>query len=77
MKAHVRRAAEARCANRCCDDLFVGNTGGTSGLIEGNPRLPLIQLSGTAVTPVWSAGVTYLLLNLGGLFMPLRVIQRV
>ena len=33
--------------------------GGTSGLIEGNPHLLLIQLYGVAVTLVWSAGVTY------------------
>ncbi len=32
--------------------------GGTSGLIEGNPHLLLIQLYGVAVTLAWSAGVT-------------------
>jgi ammonium transporter, Amt family len=47
--------------------------GGTSGLIEGNPKLLLVQLSGIAVTLVWSGGITYLLLHLVGLFVPLRV----
>jgi ammonium transporter, Amt family len=47
--------------------------GGTSGLIEGNPRLVLVQLYGVAVTLVWSAGMTYLLLKLVGAFVPLRV----
>jgi Amt family ammonium transporter len=47
--------------------------GGTSGLIEGNPHLLLIQLYGVAVTLAWSAGVTYALLKLVGVFMPLRV----
>ena len=30
--------------------------GGTSGLIEGNPQLLLIQLYGVAVTLAWSGG---------------------
>jgi len=47
--------------------------GGTSGLIEGNARLLLIQLSGVLVTLAWSGGVTYLLLNLVSAFVPLRV----
>jgi Amt family ammonium transporter len=47
--------------------------GGTSGLIEGNPQQLLIQLYGVAVTLVWSAGVTYVLLRLVGAFVPLRV----
>jgi Amt family ammonium transporter len=47
--------------------------GGTPGLLEGNPKLLLIQLYGVAVTLVWSAGVTYLLLKLVSLFLPLRV----
>src|SRR6202142_1873721 len=47
--------------------------GGTPGLIEGNPRLLLIQLCGVAVTLAWSAGVTYVLLKLVGLFVKLRV----
>src|SRR5471032_969002 len=47
--------------------------GGTSGLIEGNPGLLLIQLYGVAVTLVWSGGVTYVLLKLVSAFVPLRV----
>ena len=47
--------------------------GGTSGLIEENPRLLLIQLYGIAVTLTWSAGVTYMLLKLVSLFVPIRV----
>ena len=47
--------------------------GGTSGLIEGNPQLLLIQLYGVAVTLAWSGGVTYLLLKLVSLFVPMRV----
>ncbi len=47
--------------------------GGTSGLIESNSHQLLIQLYGVAVTLVWSAGVTYVLLKLVGMFVPLRV----
>ena len=47
--------------------------GGTSGLIEGNPQQVLIQLYGVAVTLVWSGGVTFVLLKLVGVFVPLRV----
>jgi Amt family ammonium transporter len=47
--------------------------GGTSGLIEGHPQQVLIQLYGVAVTLVWSAGVTWGLLRLVALFVPLRV----
>jgi ammonium transporter, Amt family len=47
--------------------------GGTSGLIEGNPRLLLIQFYGVAVTFAWSAGITYVLLKLVSAFVPLRV----
>jgi Amt family ammonium transporter len=47
--------------------------GGTSGLIEGNPKLLLIQLYGVAVTLAWSAGLTYVLLKLVSAFVPLRV----
>jgi len=50
-----------------------GSIGGTSGLIEGNPQLLLIQLYGVAVTLAWSAGVTYVLLKLVSVFVPLRV----
>ena len=47
--------------------------GGTSGLMEGNPHLLLIQLYGIAVTLVWSVGVTYVLLKLVSAFVPIRV----
>jgi Amt family ammonium transporter len=47
--------------------------GGTAGLIEGHPRQVLIQLYGIATTLVWSGGMTYALLKLVGLFVPLRV----
>src|ERR1700710_111620 len=47
--------------------------GGTSGLIEGNPRQLLIQLCGVGVALAWSAGVTYVLLKLVSAFVPLRV----
>ena len=47
--------------------------GGTSGLLEGNPQQLLIQLYGVAVTLVWSGGVTFVLLKLVGVFVPLRV----
>ncbi len=47
--------------------------GGTSGLLEGNPHLVLTQLYGVAVTLGWSAGMTYVLLKLVGLFVPIRV----
>jgi Amt family ammonium transporter len=46
---------------------------GTPGLIEGNPQQILIQLYGVAVTLVWSAGLTFLLLKLVSVFLPLRV----
>jgi ammonium transporter, Amt family len=47
--------------------------GGTAGLLEGHPQLLLIQLYGVTVTLVWSAGVTYVLLKLVSVFVPLRV----
>lgn len=47
--------------------------GGTSGLLEGNPHLLLTQLYGVAVTLGWSVVVTYILLRLVGLFVPIRV----
>jgi ammonium transporter, Amt family len=47
--------------------------GGTSGLLEGHPEQLLIQLYGVAVTLVWSAGGTFLLLKLVGAFVPLHV----
>jgi Amt family ammonium transporter len=47
--------------------------GGASGLLEGHPEQLLIQLYGVAVTLVWSAGGTFVLLKLVGVFVPLRV----
>ena len=47
--------------------------GGTSGLIEGHPQQLLLQLYGVAVTLVWSAGATFVLLKLVSVFVPLRV----
>jgi ammonium transporter, Amt family len=47
--------------------------GGTSGLLEGHPQQVLTQLYGIAVTLAWSAGVTYALLKLISMLVPLRV----
>ncbi|MBI5130793.1 MAG: ammonium transporter [Rhodopseudomonas palustris] len=47
--------------------------GGVSGAFEGNWMQPLIQLGGIAVTFIWTAGATYVLLKLVGLFVALRV----
>lgn len=47
--------------------------GGTAGLLEGHPQQILIQFYGVAVTFVWSGGVSFILLKLVGLFVPLRV----
>ncbi len=47
--------------------------GGTSGLIEGHPQQLLIQAYGVAVTLAWSGGVTWILLKVVGVFVPLRV----
>jgi Amt family ammonium transporter len=47
--------------------------GGTAGLIEGHPQQLLFQLYGVIVTLAWSGGMTYALLKLVGLFVPLRV----
>ena len=46
---------------------------GYPGLLEGNPRQLLAQFVGVAVTLVWSAGLTYVLLKVVGAFIPLRV----
>jgi len=56
-----------------CGVFATAAIGGTAGLIENHPQQLLIQLYGVAVTLVWSAGVTYALLKLVGLFVPLRV----
>jgi Amt family ammonium transporter len=49
--------------------------GGTAGLLEGHPQQLLIQLYGVAVTFVWAAGVSFVLLKLVGLFVPLRMTE--
>jgi Amt family ammonium transporter len=51
----------------------VGNSAGISGLIEGNPRQVLVQLAGIAATIVWSGTMTWVLLKVIGLLVPLRV----
>jgi len=56
-----------------CGVFATAAIGGTAGLIEGHSQQLLIQLYGVAVTLVWSAGVTYALAKLIGLFLPLRV----
>jgi Amt family ammonium transporter len=56
-----------------CGVFATASIGGTAGLIEGHAQQVLIQLCGIAVTLVWSAGMTYALLKLVGLFAPLRV----
>jgi Amt family ammonium transporter len=47
--------------------------GGTSGLLDGHPGQLLVQLCGVAVTLIWSAGVSFVLLKLVSIFVPLRV----
>jgi Amt family ammonium transporter len=49
------------------------SVGGSSGLLEGEPHLLVVQLYGVAVTLGWTAVATYLLLKLVSLFVPLRV----
>jgi Amt family ammonium transporter len=56
-----------------CGVFATSAIGGTAGLIEGHPQQLLIQLYGVAVTLVWSAGMTYALLKLVSVFVPLRV----
>ena len=49
---------------------------GSSGLLEGNAQQVVIQLYGIGVTIVWSGVVTWVLLKLIGLMVPLRVTQQ-
>lgn len=49
---------------------------GAPGLLEGNARQLLIQFYGVVVTLVWSGVVTFGLLKLIALIVPLRVSQR-
>jgi Amt family ammonium transporter len=53
--------------------LAVGAIGDTAGALEGNFRQVLIQFYGAAVTLIWAAVATFVLLKLTGLFVPLRV----
>ena len=56
-----------------CGVFAVSAIGGTAGLLEGNAQQVLIQLYGIAATLVWSGGVTFILLKLVSVFVPLRV----
>jgi Amt family ammonium transporter len=47
--------------------------GGSSGLLEGNARLILSQLYGVAVTFAWTGGMTFVLLKIVDVLVPLRV----
>jgi Amt family ammonium transporter len=47
--------------------------GGVHGLLEGNPQQMLAQLYGIAVTLVWSGAVTFIILKVISVFVPLRV----
>ena len=47
--------------------------GGASGLLEGNSHLILSQLYGVAVTFVWTGGMTFVLLKVVDVMVPLRV----
>jgi Amt family ammonium transporter len=49
---------------------------GAPGLLEGNARQVLIQFYGVVVTLVWSGVMTFVLLKLIALIVPLRVSQR-
>jgi ammonium transporter, Amt family len=48
---------------------------GLPGLIEGNPHQLLIQLVGVAATILWCGAVTFAILKVMGMLMPLRVTQ--
>jgi ammonium transporter, Amt family len=49
--------------------------GGVHGLLEGNPHQVVAQLYGIAVTIAWSGGLTFIILKIVGVFVPLRVRQ--
>jgi Amt family ammonium transporter len=46
--------------------------GGSPGLLDGNPRQLWIQMVGAAVTIAWSGVLTYVILKVVGLMVPLR-----
>ena len=47
--------------------------GGVSGLFEGNPHLLWAQIFGVAVTALWSGALTFVILKVISIFVPLRV----
>jgi Amt family ammonium transporter len=47
--------------------------GGVSGLLEGNGQQLLAQLYGVGVTLAWAGGMTFVILKVVGLMVPLRV----
>jgi Amt family ammonium transporter len=51
-------------------------SGGSSGLFEGHPMQVLIQLYGVVVTIVWCGAVTWGLLKITAMLVPLRVTQQ-
>jgi Amt family ammonium transporter len=51
-------------------------SGNTAGLLEGNGKQVLTQLYGIGVTLVWSGVVTWILLKVIDLIVPLRVTQQ-
>jgi Amt family ammonium transporter len=50
--------------------------GGSTGLIEGNPKQLLAQLYGVVATIVWCGVLTAILLKVIEFFIPLRVTQQ-
>jgi Amt family ammonium transporter len=51
----------------------VAAVGDTAGLLEGNPQQLLLQLCGVAVTLIWSAAATFVVLKAIAVVVPLRV----
>jgi Amt family ammonium transporter len=49
--------------------------GGIHGLLEGNPQQVVAQLYGIAVTIIWSGAITFVILKVIGVMVPLRVRQ--
>ncbi|MDI1344267.1 MAG: ammonium transporter [Pseudolabrys sp.] len=47
--------------------------GGISGLLEGNAQQLLAQFYGIGVTLIWSGGMTFVILKVVGMMVPLRV----
>jgi len=47
--------------------------GGVSGLLEGNSQQLLAQFYGIGVTLLWSGGMTFVILKVVGMMVPLRV----